>query len=84
MKMYCLVQDGIIQGFAAFEENEEFDPFIWKLSYPEAKIGDVYNPNPKPDPTWNEDIDAMLVDHELRLSMVELGLDPNNESEVTK
>lgn len=84
MKMYCLVQDGIIQGFAAFEENEEFDPSIWKLSYPEAKIGDVYNPNPKADPTWNEDVDAMLVDHELRLSMVELGLDPKDESEVTK
>lgn len=28
------------------------------------------------------DTDAMLVDHELRLSMVELGLDPNDESEV--
>lgn len=84
MKMYCLVQDGIIQGFAAFEENEEFDPSIWKLFYPEAKIGDVYNPNQTADPTWNEDVDAMLVDHELRLSMVELGLDPKDESEVKK
>jgi hypothetical protein len=39
---------------------------------------------PAPDPTWNEDVDAMLVDHELRLSMVELGLDPKDESEVKK
>ncbi len=39
---------------------------------------------PAPEPSWNEDVDAMLVDHELRLSMVELGLDPNNESEVKK
>lgn len=45
--------------------------------YDGAKIGDVYR-------TKEDDIDAMLVDHELRLSMVELGLDPNNESEVTK
>lgn len=45
--------------------------------YDGAKIGDIYR-------TKEDDIDAMLVDHELRLSMVELGLDPNNESEVTK
>lgn len=44
--------------------------------YDGAKIGDTYR-------TKEDDIDAMLVDHELRLSMVELGLDPNNESEVT-
>jgi len=82
MKMYCLVIDGIIQGFAAFEDGEEIDPSIWKLSYPEAEIGDAYNPSQEETPSWNEDVDAMLVDHELRLSMVELGLDPTDESEV--
>ena len=54
-----------------------------KPSYDGATIGAAYNP-PPPDPTWNEDVDAMLVDHELRLSMVELGLDSKDESEVKK
>ena len=57
-----------------------------KPSYDGAVIGEAYNPPapPAPDPTWNEDVDAMLVDHELRLSMVELGLDSKDESEVKK
>lgn len=29
---------------------------------------------PEPDPTPQEDTDAMLVDHELRLTMLELGV----------
>lgn len=45
--------------------------------YDGAKIGDIYH-------TKEDDIDSMLVDHELRLSMVELGLDSKDESEVTK
>ena len=80
---YCIVNDeNIIENIIV--ADEEFAELIGaKPSYDGAAIGEAYNP-PPPDPTWNEDVDAMLVDHELRLSMVELGLDPNNESEVTK
>lgn len=80
---YCIVNDeNIIENIIV--ADEEFAESIGaKPSYDGASIGEAYNP-PAPDPTWNEDVDAMLVDHELRLSMVELGLDPNNESEVTK
>ena len=79
---YCIVNDeNIIENIIV--ADEEFAESIGaKASYDGATIGEAYNP-PAPDPTWNEDVDAMLVDHELRLSMVELGLDPNNESEVT-
>ena len=80
---YCIVNDeNIIKNIIVADET--FAESIGaKESYDGAAIGEAYNP-PSPDPTWNEDVDAMLVDHELRLSMVELGLDPNNESEVTK
>lgn len=80
---YCIVNDeNIIENIIVADET--FAESIGaKPSYDGATIGAAYNP-PVPKPTWNEDVDAMLVDHELRLSMVELGLDPNNESEVTK
>ena len=80
---YCIVNDeNIIENIIV--ADEEFAELIGaKPSYDGAVIGEAYNP-PPPDPTWNEDVDAMLVDHELRLSMVELGLDPKDESEVTK
>ena len=80
---YCIVNDeNVIENIIV--ADEEFAESIGaKPSYDGAAIGESYNP-PAPEPTWNEDVDAMLVDHELRLSMVELGLDPNNESEVTK
>lgn len=80
---YCIVNnENIIENIIV--ADEEFAESIGaKSSYDGATIGEAYNPPPS-DPTWNEDVDAMLVDHELRLSMVELGLDPNNESEVTK
>lgn len=80
---YCIVNDeNIIQNIIV--ADEEFALSIGaKESYEGAAIGDTYSP-PAPDPTWNEDVDAMLVDHELRLSMVELGLDPKDESEVKK
>jgi len=45
--------------------------------YDGAIVGQPYR-------TKEDDMDAMLVDHELRLSMVELGLDSKDESEVTK
>jgi hypothetical protein len=31
-------------------------------------------PEPTPEPSAQDDIDAMLVDHELRLAMLELGV----------
>lgn len=80
---YCIVNnENIIENIIV--ADEEFAESIGaKPSYDGATIGEAYNP-PAPDPTWNEDVDAMLVDHELRLSMVELGLDSKDESEVTK
>ena len=80
---YCIVNDeNIIENIIVADET--FAESIGaKPSYDSATIGEAYNP-PAPDPTWNEDVDAMLVDHELRLSMVELGLDPKDESEVKK
>lgn len=80
---YCIVNDEkIIENIIV--ADEEFAESIGaRPSYDGAAIGETYNP-PAPDPTWNEDVDAMLVDHELRLSMVELGLDPKDESEVKK
>lgn len=80
---YCIVNDeNVIENIIV--ADEEFAESIRaKPSYDGATIGAAYNP-PAPDPTWNEDVDAMLVDHELRLSMVELGLDPKDESEVKK
>lgn len=78
---YCIVNDeNIIENIIV--ADEEFAESIGaKPSYDGATIGEAYNP-PAPEPTWNEDVDAMLVDHELRLSMVELGLDSSDESEV--
>lgn len=80
---YCIVNnENVIQNIIVADET--FAESIGaKPSYDGATIGAAYNP-PPPDPTWNEDVDAMLVDHELRLSMVELGLDSKDESEVKK
>ena len=83
---YCIVNDeNVIQNIIV--ADEEFALSIGaKEGYDGAAIGDTYSPPapPAPEPTWNEDVDAMLVDHELRLSMVELGLDSKDESEVKK
>ena len=71
----CAVYDNKIVDI--YEVPDFLGSTIEHPDYEGAKIGDIYH-------TKEDDIDAMLVDHELRLSMVELGLDPNNESEVTK
>lgn len=73
--MHCIVISGRIVDIIDVISG----PIMGEIKdyYDGAKIGDIYH-------TKEDDIDAMLVDHELRLSMVELGLDPNNESEVTK
>lgn len=72
--MYCVVISGIIVDII----DEIHGPVIGEIKdhYDGAEVGQPYR-------TKEDDMDAMLVDHELRLSMVELGLDPNNESEVT-
>lgn len=80
---YCIVNNENVIENIIVADKEFAESIGAKPSYDGVAIGEAYNP-PPPDPTWNEDVDAMLVDHELRLSMVELGLDPNNESEVTK
>ena len=80
---YCIVNDENIIENIIVADKEFAESIGAKPSYDGASIGKAYNP-PAPKPTWNEDVDAMLVDHELRLSMVELGLDSNDESEVTK
>lgn len=83
---YCIVEDGIIANIII--SDAEFAKSIGaQESYDGARIGDKYDPPaPEPDPpTWNEDVDAMLVDHELRLSMIELEVntsDDSKESEV--
>ena len=78
---YCIVNDEHIIENIIVADKEFAESIGAKPSYDGASIGETYNP-PAPEPTWNEDVDAMLVDHELRLSMVELGLDSNDESEV--
>lgn len=72
--MYCVVRGGLIVDII----DTISGPVMGEIKdhYDGATVGQLYR-------TKEDDIDAMLVDHELRLSMVELGLDPNNESEVT-
>lgn len=72
--MHCVVISGIIVDII----DEIHGPITGEIKdyYDGATVGQSYH-------TKEDDMDAMLVDHELRLSMVELGLDPNNESEVT-
>lgn len=72
--MYCVVRSGIIIDIIDVISGPIMGEI--KAYYDGATIGRPYR-------TKEDDIDAILVDHELRLSMVELGLDPNNESEVT-
>lgn len=73
--MYCIVRGGMIVEII----DTISGPIMGDIKdyYDGAEVGQSYR-------TKEDDMDAMLVDHELRLSMVELGLDPNNESEVTK
>lgn len=72
--MHCIVISGRIVDIIDVISG----PIMGEIKdyYDGATVGQPYR-------TKEDDIDAILVDHELRLSMVELGLDPNNESEVT-
>lgn len=84
---YCIVENGIITNIIVCDA--EFAESIGALiGYDSAKMGDEYvTPTPEPPepdpPTWDEDVDAMLVDHELRLSMLELGVDTSDTSDTT-
>lgn len=73
--MYCVVRSGLIIDII----DTVSGPVMGEIKdhYDGAIVGQPYR-------TKEDDMDAMLVDHELRLSMVELGLDSKDESEVTK
>lgn len=73
--MHCIVMNGRIVDII----DAISGPIMGEIKdyYDGATVGQPYR-------TKEDDIDAILVDHELRLSMVELGLDSNDESEVTK
>lgn len=43
-------------------------------------VPSVMEPEPAPEPTPQEDTDAMLVDHEYRMTMLELGLEVTNDA----
>lgn len=55
------VVDGVVTSFICNTEARE----AWKASLP---------PEQPPTPTAQEDTDAMLVDHEFRITLVELGV----------
>ena len=66
--------------------NGNYDGMLIVDSIPKGNLLDylyvdgefVYNPVPKvevkPEPTAQDDTDAMMVDHELRITMLELNL----------
>lgn len=73
---YCILNDdGVIENIivadAAFAEELGLLP-----AYDGAAIGTAYAPpDPEPDPpTEAEDVAALVVDHEYRLTLLELGL----------
>lgn len=73
---YCILNaEGVIENIivsdAAFAETLGLLP-----AYDGAAIGTAYAPPaPEPDPpTEEEDLAAMAVDHEYRLTLLELGL----------
>jgi len=41
----------------------------------QAEIDEELSSRPAPDPSEQDDIESMLVDHEYRLTLIELGLD---------
>lgn len=55
------IENDVVTSFICNTEAWE----AWKASLP---------PEPEPTPTAQEDTDAMLVDHEFRITLVELGV----------
>lgn len=53
-------------------EAEEIDGIMTVTKW---TAGEMPPAPPEPEPTEEDDINAMLVDHELRLSMLEMGID---------
>lgn len=70
---YCIVHNGIIENIIVCEDDATAAEFGAVPSYEGARIGGVYAP-PPPEPTESEDTAALLVDHEYRLTLLELGI----------
>lgn len=90
MYYYLFYKDGIVVGYncsktplnsPSYKEVTEEEFLEHVGSVPVVLDSPTEELEKKIQPVM-DDTDAMLVDHELRLSMVELGLDPNDESEV--
>lgn len=84
MKKYALnlAKDGQILSVCECLKGQTYDNVV--DSFPEGNISDyryedgefIYNPLPEPavEPTAEEDIMAMMIDHEERLLNLELGM----------
>lgn len=70
---YCIVKDNIIENIIVCEDDATAAEFGAVPSYEEARIGETYAP-PPPEPTESEDVASLLVDHEYRLTLLELGI----------
>ncbi len=75
---YCIVnpETTIIENMIVCKNDETAQEFGAVPSYAGARIGAVYAPPPPPEPlpTPQEDTDALMVDHEYRLTLLELGV----------
>lgn len=71
---WAVIPSGVVTpGFPFGDiEVEEIDGIMTVTKWTEVELPE---PEPVPDvPTEEDDINSMLVDHELRLSMLEMGL----------
>ena len=90
MKTYAIQTDSTNRinrwEFTKYVPSEQLDQYILVDYIPEGNLPDyhyingeyVYDPIPKveiePEPTPQDDTDAMMVDHEYRLTLLELGI----------
>lgn len=70
---YLMIEDGVIANIIVCGDDETAARFGAIPSYEGAQIGETYAP-PPPEPTESEDTAALLVDHEYRLTLLELGI----------
>lgn len=82
----CLHEDNRIHSAWKVLPNGNYEGMPIVESLPEGNLPDylyvngeyVYDPIPKvevkPEPTAQDDTDAMMVDHEYRLTLLELGI----------
>ena len=69
---YLIVDNGVITNIIV--ADEEFANSIGAVAFYEgAEIGKPYNP-PKPPPSAEQDILDLLIDQEIRLKKLELGV----------